>query len=92
MPTWHDIEDVMALWYRESDRIAWVDLVDIRQDQEALSVTQQHMANKFLPEERSILADMHEDLCDLLAYTADELRPQLRLAASDRRASKSLGR
>ena len=92
MPTWHDIEDVMAFWYRESDRIAWVDLAEIQRDQEDLSATQQHMANKFLPEERSILADMHEDLCDLLAYTADELRPQLRLAASDRRASKSLGR
>ncbi len=77
---------------RESDRIAWADLLEIRQEQEDLSATQQHMANKFLPEERSILADMHEDLCDLLAYTAAELRPQLRLAASDRRASKSLGR
>ncbi len=50
------------------------------------------VVDTFSPEERSILADMHEDLCDLLAYTAAELRPQLRLAASDRRASKSLGR
>ena len=92
MPTWQDIEAVMAYWYQEGDFNAWADLVEIQQDREDLSVTQQHMANKFLPEERSILADMHEDLCDLLAYTADELRPQLRLAASDRRASKSLGR
>ena len=92
MPTWQDIEDVMANWYRECDFNAWADLVEIQQDQEDLSATQQHMADTFLPEERSILADMHEDLCDLLAYTADELRPQLRLAAADRRASKSLGR
>ena len=83
---------MMAYWYRECDFNAWADLVEIQQDREDLSATQQHMADSFLPEERSILADMHEDLCDLLASTAAELRPQLRLAAADRRASKSLGR
>ena len=92
MPTWQDTEDVMAYWYREGDFNAWADLAEIQQDHEDLSATQQHMADSFLPEEHSILADMHEDLCNMLAYTADELRPQLRLAASDRRASKSLGR
>ena len=83
---------MMAYWYREGDFNAWADLAEIQQDHEDLSATQQHMADTFLPEERAILANMHEDLCDLLAYTADELRPQLRLAAADRRASKSLGR
>ena len=91
MPTWQDIEDLMAYWYRECDFNAWADLVEIQQDQEDLSATQQHRANASRPE-RAILADRHEELCDLLAYTADELRPQLRLAAADRRASKSLGR
>ena len=92
MPTWQDIEDVMAYWYREGDFNAWADLVEIQQDQGDLSAIRCCVADTFLPEERAILADMHEELCDLLAYTADELRPQLRLAAADRRASKSLGR
>ena len=92
MPTWQDIEDVMAYWYREGDFNAWADLAEIQQDQGDLSAIRCCVADTFLPEERSILADMHEELCDLLAYTADELKPRLRLAAADRRANKSLAR
>ena len=92
MPTWQDIEDVMAYWYREGGRIDWMDLAEIRQDQEDLSATWQHVtARLHLSIERTILAEKQEDLDVLLAYIADELRPQLRLAAADLRASNSLG-
>ena len=92
MPNWQDIEYVMAHWYHEGDREAWADLAGIQKDQVALSATQQHMTNTFRGEDRAIMAELQDDVDDLMAYTADELRPQLRLGAADRRGSKSLRR
>ncbi len=37
MPTWHDIEDVMAYWFREGDRGAWADWPQLDVDIEALA-------------------------------------------------------
>jgi hypothetical protein len=95
MTTWQDIEDVMAYWFREGARIAWVDLVEIRKDHEDLCEMQRHVADMsftFRPEERAILAEMHTALNDMLALVAEELRPQLRLAAAGGWAMKSLSR
>ena len=95
MATWQDIEDVMAYWFREGACIAWVDLVEIRKDQEDLCEMQKHVADMsftYRPEERAILAEMHMDLIVMLALVAEELRPQLRLASADQWARKSLCR
>ena len=44
----------------------------------------------FGPEDRAILADVREHANDRILYVADELRPQLRLPATDRRTRKPL--
>ena len=95
MTPWQDIEDVMAFWLREGARNAWEDFDEIRKDQKDLCEIQKHVADRsftYRPEERAILAELHVDLNVMLALVAEELRPQLRLAAADRWAMKSLCR
>ena len=60
----------------------WADWAELGQELDA--------PDNFL--DRAILADVRKDLIDQMVCVAEELRPQLRLAAADRRASKSLGR
>ena len=86
---WHDIETFMVHWYRDSAVAAWDDCTELEQELDALDSVG-HLWET--PEERAINAEMHEDLMDMLSFTADELRPQLRLAASSRQAAFSLKR
>jgi hypothetical protein len=90
MAAWRDIEFLLVQWYREGDRDAWADLESLQQEQEDLSVTQQHMVHKFDSEENVILIEMQWHLDDRMARAANDLIPQRRLATADRSTRKSL--
>ena len=84
---WQDIESLMIFWYRDSAAAAWDDCAELEQELEALASVE-HMWKS--SNERAIHLEMHDDLLDQLSFTADELRPQLRLAAASRQAALSL--
>ena len=84
---WQDIESLVIFWYRDSAVAAWDDCAELEHELDALASVE-HLWTT--PEERAINAEMHEDLIDMMSFTADELRPQLRLAAASRQAALSL--
>ena len=85
--SWADVEFLMAYWYREGAGDAWGNLAELEVDAEALASVE-HLFTT--PEDRAIHADMREDVIDQRAFAAEELRPQLRLATTDRRSHKYL--
>ena len=90
MAAWKDVEFLLVQWFREGDRDAWADLESLRQEQEDLAVTQQHMVHKFDKDENAILTEMQWRLDDRMARAANDLLPQLRLATADQHIRKSL--
>ena len=82
-----DVECLMGAWYREADRDAWCDVVEIESDLGEIRGIAPS-CNK----QRFELAAMTMDLRDLLAFIAEGLVPHLRLAATDRSARESLRR
>ena len=58
MAAWKDVEFLLVQWFREGDRDALADLESLRQEQEDLAVTQQHMVHKFDKDENAILTEM----------------------------------
>ena len=87
--SWQDIDFVMTAWLKESDAEAWSDWLELKADLDALAdnvhlFESQGFAGRFIHRE------IWQDLQDQILYTADELRPHLRLAAADRQASITL--
>jgi hypothetical protein len=78
MPTWQDIEDVMAHWLREANEPAWCDL---ERTQEQFSFLAGLADDRWT---RKLLSTL--ELHDTLGLCADALRPELRLAAARRRS------
>ena len=84
---WQDIESLVIFWYRDSAVAAWDDCAELEQELETLASVEHLWKSS---DEHAIHLEMHEDLMDMLSFTADELRPQLRLAAASRQAALSL--
>ena len=85
--SWHDVESVMAFWYREGAARAWGDVAELKHELETLDSLEHLFVTS---DERAIHLDMRRDLLDQWAYAGDELRAQLRLVAADRQASISM--
>ena len=83
MPTWQDIEDVMAHWLREANEPAWCDL---ERTQEQFSFLAGLADDRWT---RKLLSTL--ELHDTLGLCADALRPELRLSAANQSALKSRG-
>jgi hypothetical protein len=84
MPTWQDIEDVMALWHREANEPAWCDL---ERTEEHLSIIASISDDGWWTRKLFNALELHAtiDRC------ADALRPELRLGAANQSALKSRG-
>ncbi len=83
MPTWQDIEDVMALWHREANEPAWRDL---ERTEEQLSILAGLADDRWT---RKLLGTL--ELHATIDRCADALRPELRLGAANQSAFKSRG-
>ena len=79
--SWQDVDAVMAFWYRSSAVGAWDDWMELTYELETLESVGHLWTTA---DERAIHQEMWEDLQDQLSCTADELRPQLRLAAANK--------
>ena len=90
MPTWQDIEDVMALWQREANGPAWRDLHDARGTMDYLKHPLPHQCGAYCGtcNDRTDLALFLEERA---AATAVDLRPELRLRAASVSARQSQG-
>ena len=64
-------------------------MAELEQDLEALAANDHIFETT---EDRYIRGEIWQDMRDQLAFAADALRPQLRLAAADRRTSLSMRR
>ena len=83
MPTWQDIEYVMAHWLRVANEPAWCDL---ERTQEQFSFLAGLADDRWT---RKLLSTL--ELHDTMDLCADALRPELRLSAANQSALKSRG-
>ena len=83
MPTWEDVEDVMALWHRQANEPAWFEL-------ERFDESLAYLAS--LADDRSLRKFLGAlDVRGTVDICADTLRPELRLRAANRSARQSQG-
>ena len=83
MPTWQDVEDLMALWHRQANEPAWLEL-------ERLNESLAHLAS--LVDDRSLCKFLGAlDIHGTVDMCAAALRSELRLRAANRSTRQSQG-
>ena len=85
MASWMDVEFLMIQWYQEAIDDAHLEIIAIDSElDDLLSIRAESAA------ERSIQAWAIRDLTQQKADLIEDHQPQIRLAAADRQANKSL--
>ena len=103
MASWQDVETILWAWLREANEPAWLDLEQCRETMDYLVAPPPHRC--LVDIARGLGIENPPPLCETCnnrvglalfleeraAVTAEDVRPELRLAAADRSALKSRG-
>ena len=103
MASWQDVETVIWSWLRDANEAAWLDLEDCRGTMDHLAAPPPHrclvdIARGLGIENPLALCETCNNRVEVALFleerasaTAEDVRPELRLAAADRSALKSRG-
>ena len=85
MVSWGDVEFLINHWYQEASHDVWYDIIELDSELDDF-----HNIEPIGAAERSVLDWAICDIGKQRSELIEDLRPQVRLAAADRCARKSL--